>query len=94
MSFNIKFEFTDTKNIGIDVNIIKIGPLLRKLWMKIPQFSILGQPAFKNEATTEPPVDPDQKIFHITCKTIFYEARMRSSTKKNINIMPDDFLRG
>ena len=72
MSFNIKFEFTDTKNIGIDVNIIKIGPLLRKLWMKIPQFSIFSQPAFEDEATTGPPVGPGQKFFHIRCKTIFY----------------------
>ena len=72
MSFNIKFEFTDTKNTEININIIKIDPLLRKLWMKIPQFSIFGRPAFENEATTGPPVGPGQKFVHIRCKAIFY----------------------
>ena len=74
MSLNIKSEFTNTKNIGIDINIIKIGPLLRKLWMKIPQFSIFAQLAFENEATKGPPMDPGQKFYHIRCKTIFYSA--------------------
>ena len=73
-------QCTDTKNIGIDVNIIKIGPLLRKLWMKIPQFSIFSRPAFEDEATTGPLGGPGQKFFHIRSKTIFYLAITRSGT--------------
>ena len=54
------FEFNDTKNIGIDVIFIKIGPLLRKLRVKISQFWVTGG---RELAHHRAPGGPRSKIF-------------------------------